>query len=48
MEEYLKIFKKLFKFRCMKKNIKKLKIKFKIDKDCIKIITKLSTPKNNS
>ena len=31
-----------------KKNIKKLKIKFKIDKDCIKIITKLGILKNNS
>ena len=32
----------------IKIQVKKLKIKFKIDKDCIKIITKLSTPKNNS
>ncbi len=27
---------------------KKLKIKFKLDKDSMKSITKLSTPKNNS
>lgn len=32
----------------IKKNIIKLKIKFKIDKDCIKIITKLGILKNNS
>ena len=31
-----------------KKNIIKLKIKFKLDKDSMKSITKLSTPKNNS
>lgn len=32
----------------IKKNIIKLKIKFKLDKDSMKSITKLSTPKNNS
>lgn len=31
-----------------KKNIIKLKIKFELDKDSMKSITKLSTPKNNS
>lgn len=30
------------------KNIIKLKIKFELDKDSMKSITKLSTPKNNS
>lgn len=32
----------------IKKNIIKLKIKFELDKDSMKSITKLSTPKNNS
>lgn len=43
------IYKFYLKFKAKnKKNIIKLKIKFKIDKDCIKIITKLGILKNNS
>lgn len=39
----------IIKFKAKnKKNIIKLKIKFELDKDSMKSITKLSTPKNNS
>lgn len=38
----------IYKFYLNKKNIIKLKIKFELDKDSMKSITKLSTPKNNS
>lgn len=38
----------IIKIQGKKKNIIKLKIKFKLDKDSMKSITKLSTPKNNS
>ena len=40
--------KKAYKILQTQKNIIKLKIKFELDKDSMKSITKLSTPKNNS